>query len=82
MHSSWSWTRCVANYHSGPPRRWVARGRVGAFLDRHPLLDRFALRPADIAFLQGVYRPDHAEHERLIGRSLARWDYGAGLHPG
>lgn len=82
VHSSWSWTRCVANYHSGPLRRWVARGRVGAFLDRHPLLDRFALRPADIAFLQGVYRPDHAELERLIGRSLARWDYGAGLRPG
>lgn len=79
VHSSWSWTRCVVSYHSGPLRRWLARGRAGEWLDRHPLLERFALRRPDVAFLQGVYRPDHEALERLIGRSLACWDYGAGL---
>jgi hypothetical protein len=79
VHGSWSWTRCVVNYHSGPLRRWFARGRVGAFIDRHAVLERFAVRPSDIEYLQGVYRPDHQALEDLVGRSLECWDYGAGL---
>ena len=79
VHGSRSWTRCVVNYHAGPLRRWLAHGRAGGSLDPNPLLNRLALPPSDIEFLQGIYRPDHAAPEDLVGRSLACRDCGAGL---
>ena len=79
VHSSWSWTRCVAAYYSGPLRRKFARGPMGDFLDRHPFLERYAIRPRDVRFLQETYLPERTALEQLLGISLADWDYGAGL---
>lgn len=80
VHSSWTWTRCVVNYHSGPFSRYLANGRFGAFLDRHPLLEKLAVRRSDVDFLRGVFQPSHRKLEALTGRDLSCWDYGAGLH--
>ena len=82
VHGSWSWTRSVASYYSGPFRRWVDRGRIGDWLDRHDFMERFAVRRSDIAFLRDTYESQKTDLESLLGRSLDCWDYGKGLMEG
>ena len=79
VHKSWSWTRGVVRYYSGPFRRILARGPIGDFLDRSDFLKRFAVRRSDIEYLRECYLPEKEKLEKILGRNLDVWDYGERL---
>lgn len=82
VHGSWTWTRSAVRYLAGPLGPALVRGRFGAFLDRRDFLRSLSLKTSDIEFLRQRYLPQRETVARLSGRSLDRWDYGAGLLDG
>ena len=79
VHRSWSWTRSAARFYAGPFRRFVNRGPIGDFLDRHDFLRKFVIRRSDIEYLRGCYLPEKDRLEDILGRNLDIWDYGESL---
>ncbi len=76
VHRGWTWTRILFRYftHRLSPR--LVESRLGAWLDRHDVLGKLAIRPADIEFLRSEYLPEKPALERLLNRSLDCWTYG------
>lgn len=76
VHRGWTWTRILVRHftHRLLPR--LSESRFGSWFDRHDVLARFAIRPADIEFLRSEYLPERPALERLLNRSLDCWTYG------
>ena len=79
VHRSWSFTRSAIGYYAGPLRRYVNRGSLGEFLDRHDFLEPYAVNETDIEFLRASYLPEKSALQDITGRNLDHWEYGAGL---
>lgn len=79
VHKSWSWTRSAVSYYAGPLAPRINNSKLGAYLDRHDFLGRFALRASDIEFLRDIYLPQKKPLEDLLGRQINSWNYGEDL---